>query len=161
MMDSKTKVTAEDGKHDRLLTREFDLPVELLFKGFVDPEIIVQWKTPPGTTAKISNLESRKNGSFQMQGMDAEGKVVFTTRGVIHELIPNLKIIRTFQVEGAPMGVQLEVYDFEKLADETSRLKMHVIYETVAQRDMVLKSPASGNMDLAFNRLQELLVKVK
>jgi hypothetical protein len=58
------------------------------------------------------------------------------------------------------MGVQLEVYDFEKLTDETSRLNMHVIYETVAQRDMTLKMPAA-HMDNAFNRLQELLGKPK
>jgi uncharacterized protein YndB with AHSA1/START domain len=160
-MDLKTKVTAEDGKHDLLITREFDLPVELLFKAYVDPEIIVQWKTPPNTTAKILKLSSGKHGNYQMQISDAEGKVMAVTHGVIHDLVPNLKIIRTFQVDGAPMGVQLEVYDFEKLTDETSRLKMHVIYESVAQRDMVLKGPTGQNMDLAFNRLQELLGKAK
>ena len=160
-MDLKTKVTAEDGKHDLLITREFDLPVELLFKAYVDPEIIVQWKTPPNTTAKILKSAMGKHGSFQMQITGADGNVMAVTHGVIHDLIPNQKIIRTFQVEGAPMGVQLEVYDFEKLSDETSRLNMHVIYETVAQRDMVFKGPASANMDMSFNRLQELLGKRK
>jgi len=157
-MDLKTKVTAEDGKHDLLITREFDLPVELLFKAFVDPELVVQWKTPPNTTAKILKSAMGKHGSFQMQISDAEGKVIAVTHGVIHDLIPDLKIIRTFQVEGAPMGVQLEVYDFEKLTDETSRLSMHVIYETVAQRDMVFKM-SGANMESAFNRLEELLGK--
>ena len=156
-MDLKTKVAAEEDKHDLLITREFDLPVELLFKAFVDPEIIVQWKTPANTTAKILKSAMGKHGSYQMQISEADGKVVAVTHGVIHDLIPDQKIIRTFQVEGAPMGVQLEVYDFEKLAEETSRLNMHVIYESVSQRDMVLKSPTGQNMDMAFNRLQELL----
>lgn len=160
-MELKTKVAAEAGKHDLLITREFDLPVELLFKAYVDPEIIVQWKTPPNTTAKILKSAMGKHGSFQMQISDAEGKVVAVTHGVIHDFILDRKIVRTFQVEGAPMGVQLEVYDFEKLSDETSKLHMHVIYETVAQRDMVLKGPASQNMDHSFNRLQELMGKGK
>ena len=158
-MELKTKVAAEDGKHDLLITREFDLPVELLFKAYVDPEIIVQWKTPPNTTAKILKSAMGKHGSYQMQISDADGKVLAVTHGVIHDLIPGQKIIRTFQVEGAPMGVQLEVYDFEKLTDDTSKLNMHVIYETVAKRDMVLKSPASQNMDSSFNRLEELMGK--
>ena len=160
-MDLKTKVAAEDGKHDLLITREFDLPVELLFKAYVDPEIIVQWKTPPNSTAKILKSAMGKHGSFQMQISDAEGKVMATTHGVIHDLVPEQKIIRTFQVEGAPMGVQLEVYDFIKLTDDTSKLNMHVIYESVAQRDMVLKGPASANMESSFNRLEALLGKRK
>ena len=159
-MDLKTKVTAEEGKHDLLITREFDLPVELLFKAYVDPEIIVQWKTPPHATAKILKSAMGKHGSFQMQISDAVGNVMAVTHGVIHDFIPNRKIVRTFQVEGAPMGVQLEVYDFEKITDDTSKLKMHVIYETVAQRDMVYKAP-NANMDSAFNRLEELLGKTK
>jgi len=75
-------------------------------------------------------------------------------------MIPDQKIVRTFQVEGAPMGVQLEVYDFEKLTDETSRLKMHVIYETTAQRDMAFKS-SGANMGSAFDKLEALLGKKK
>ena len=50
--------------------------------------------------------------------------------------------------------------EFEKITDDTSKLKMHVIYETVAQRDMVYKAP-NANMDSAFNRLEELLGKTK
>ena len=31
-MEQKTKVNAEEGKHDLIITREFELPLELLFK---------------------------------------------------------------------------------------------------------------------------------
>ncbi len=31
-MEQKTKIIAEDGKQDLMITREFDLPLELLFK---------------------------------------------------------------------------------------------------------------------------------
>jgi hypothetical protein len=30
-MELKTKINAEDGKHDLVITREFDLPLELAF----------------------------------------------------------------------------------------------------------------------------------
>jgi len=36
-MELKTKVNAEDGKQELVITREFDLPVELLFKAYEDP----------------------------------------------------------------------------------------------------------------------------
>ncbi len=39
-MEHKTRISAEDGKQDLVITREFDLPLELLFKAHVEPEIV-------------------------------------------------------------------------------------------------------------------------
>jgi len=162
-MGLKTKMHAEEGKQDLIITREFDLPVELVFKAHVDPELIVQWKTLPNTTAKILKFGGKKHGSYQMQSTDAQGKIVSSVSGVIHEFIPNQKIIRTFEVENAPIVVQLEIYDFERLTDNTSKLSMHVIYESGAIRDQLLKMPgASGyTMGMAHDRMQELMNKFK
>src|ERR1700739_1396086 len=102
-MELKTKVTAEEGKHDLVITRQFDLPVELLFKAFVEPGLVEQWMSNPHATAKVLKLESAKHGSYQLQSTDAGGNVVFRSSGVIHELIPDIKMRRTFEVEGAPL----------------------------------------------------------
>src|ERR1700712_4116556 len=109
-MEQKTKISAEDGKQELVITREFDLPLELLFKAYVEPELVEQWM---GT--KVLKLESKKNGSYQIQTSDGKGNVMFEASGVIHELIPNKKITRTFEMANTPFGVQLEVYDFEQL----------------------------------------------
>ena len=146
-MEQKTKINAEDGKQDLVITREFDLPLELLFKAYEEPDIVEQWM---GT--KVLKLESKKHGSYQFETTDAKGNVVFKANGVIHEFIPNQKITRTFEMENTPFGVQLEVYEFEKLTDDTSKLNMHVIYESVAQRDQVLKLPFAQGINMAHNR---------
>ena len=135
-MELKTKIHAEDGKQDLVITREFDLPLELLFRAHAEPEIVEQVM---GT--KVLKLESKKHGSYQFETTDDKGNVVFKANGVIHEFSPNRKITRTFEMENAPFGVQLEIYEFEKLTDDTSKLKMHVIYESGALRDQVLKLP--------------------
>lgn len=162
-MELKTKVHAEDGTQDLTITREFDLPVELLFKAHVDPEIIVQWKVMPNATANILEYGGKKHTGYRMQQIDAQGKVLSTVHGVIHEFIPNQKIIRTFEVENAPIGVQLEIYDFESLTDNTSKLTMHVIYESGAIRDQVMKIPgASGyTMGMAHDKMEEIMRKLK
>lgn len=151
-MELKTKINAVDGKQELLITREFDLPVELLFKAYEDPEIVEQWMT-----SKVVKLESKKNGSYLLQKTDDKGNVIFQARGVIHEFIPNQKITRTFEMATTSYGVQLEVYDFEKLTDDTSRLNMHVIYESVEQRDEMLKLPFTQGLNWAHNRIQEVL----
>src|ERR1700712_5066366 len=112
-MELKTKVNAKEGKQDLLITREFDLPLELLFKAFQEREIVEQWM---GST--VLKYEARKHGSYQFEKRDDEGKVVFGANGTFHEFIPNRKITRTFEMENAPFfGVQLEVCEFEKLTD--------------------------------------------
>jgi len=155
-MEQKTKINAEDGKQDLVITREFDLPLELLFKAYVEPEIVEQWMT-----SKVVKLESKKNGSYQLEKTDEKGNVLFQANGVIHEFIPNRKITRTFEMSNTSYGVQLEVYEFEKLTHDTSKLNMHVIYESVAQRDQVLQLPFAKGLNWAHNRLQEVLNNLK
>jgi uncharacterized protein YndB with AHSA1/START domain len=155
-MERKTKVDAENGKHDLFITREFELPVELLFRAYAEPEIVELWM---GT--KVLKLESTKHGSWKIETSGGKGNLAFQASGVIHEFIPNQKIIRTFEMENTPFGVQLEVYEFEPLTADTSKLNMHVIYESVAQRDEVLKLPFAQGINMAHNRLENAMKQVK
>ena len=152
-MERKTKVNAEEGKQDLVIVREFDLPVDLLFKAYVEADIVEQWM---GT--KVLKLENKRHGSFQFETTDPQGNK-HRFNGSIHDFTPNQKITRTFEFEKMPFGVQLEVLEFEKLTDDTSKLNMHVIYESVAQRDQVLKLPFAQGINMAHNRLQEILNK--
>jgi uncharacterized protein YndB with AHSA1/START domain len=154
-MEQKTKISAEDGKQELVITREFDLPLELLFKAYVEPDIVEQWM---GT--KVLKLESRKHGGWQFETIDPKGNR-YGFNGVIHEFSPNQKITRTFEMENMPFGVQLEFYEFETLTADTSKLTMHVIYESVAQRDQVLKMGMTQGINMAHNRLQAVASKLK
>jgi uncharacterized protein YndB with AHSA1/START domain len=160
-MELKTKISAEEGKHDIVITREFDLPVELLFKAHAEPDILEQWMSNPYSTAKVLKFEGKKHGSYQLESTDAQGNVVFRSNGVIHEFNPDKKITRTFEMENAPFGVQLEVYEFVPLTDDTSKLNMHVIFESVALRDQLLKLPFAQGLNMAHNRLEEVLKTLK
>lgn len=154
-MEQKTKIIAIDGKQEIMITREFDLPLELLFKAYVEPEIIEQWM---GT--KVLKLESKRHGSYQFETTDPKGnKHGFS--GVIHDCVPNKKITRTFEMDNTPFGVQLEFCEFEQLTDDTSKLTMHVIYESVEKRDQLLKLPFTQGINMAHNRIQDVVSKLK
>lgn len=155
-MERKTQITAHSGEQDLTITREFDLPLELLFKAYVESEIVEQWM---GT--KVLKLENKKHGSYQFETSDPNGNVVFRANGVIHEFSLNRKITRTFEMENAPFGVQLEVLEFEQLTGGGSKLRMHVIYESVAQRDQLLQLPFAHGLNVAHNRLQAIASKMK
>ncbi|WDZ98844.1 SRPBCC family protein [Mucilaginibacter sp. SJ] len=154
-MEQKTKIDAENGKQDLTITRVFDLPVELLFKAYMEPEIVEQWM---GT--KVLKLENKKHGSWQFETKDPHGNVVFKANGTIHEFIPGQKITRTFEMDNAPFDVQLEFLEFEKLTGDTSKLNMHVVYRTPELRDQMLKLPFAYGINMAHNRLQDVLSKM-
>lgn len=154
-MEPKTKVNAEDGTQELVITRDFDLPLELLFRAYAEAELVEQWM---GT--KVLKLENKKHGSFQFETTDPKGNK-YRFNGAIHEFSPERRIIRTFEFEGMPFGVQLEVLDFEALSDNTSRISIHTIYESVAKRDHVLKMPFAQGINMAHNRLEEIARKLK
>lgn len=153
-MEYKTKVSAEAAQQVISIEREFDLPVSLLFKAFVVPEIVEQWM---GTS--VLKLESKKHGSFHFATTDPKGNVHHFS-GAIHAFQHNEKIIRTFEMEGMPFGVQLEILEFESITDQRSRLNKKVIYESVSQRDANLKLPFKQGINLAHNRLEEIVTNI-
>jgi uncharacterized protein YndB with AHSA1/START domain len=154
-MEQKTKINAEDGKQELVITREFDLPVDLLFKAYVEADIVEQWM---GT--KVLKLENKRHGSYQFETTDPKGNK-HRFNGTIHEFVPNQKITRTFEMENTPFGVQLEFLEFEKLTDETSKLNMHVVYRSVALRDQLLQLPFAKGINMAHNRIQDIVSKLK
>jgi Uncharacterized conserved protein len=155
-MERKTKIHAEEGRQELLITREFDLPVELLFRAYTDPEIVEQWM---GT--KVLKLENKKHGSWQFETSDPQGNVVFQSNGVIHDLVLNQRITRTFEMDNTPFAVQLEFLDFEELTSDTSKLTMHIVFKSVVDRDQLLQLPFAQGLNMAHNRLQNVCNRLK
>jgi len=154
-MERKTKIYAENGKQELTITREFDLPVDLLFRAHVEADIVEQWM---GT--KVLKLESRNHGSFQFVTTDPAGNE-HGFNGVIHEFVLNEKITRTFEMEGSPFGVQLEFMEFEQLGDDRSKLNIHTVFRSTTVRDQLLKLPFSYGINMAHDRLEEVVSKLK
>lgn len=154
-MERKTKVEAENDKQELLITREFDLPVELLFKAYAEAELVEQWM---GT--KVLKLESRKHGSWQFETADAKGDIVFRANGVIHDFEPYRKITRTFEMENSNFPVQLEFLDFESLTDQTSKLTIQIVFKSIEDRNQLLKLPFAYGLNMGHNRLQEVLSRL-
>lgn len=154
-MERKTKVHAENGRQELTVTREFDLPVNLLFRAYIEPEIVEQWM---GT--KVVKLECRKHGAYEFVTTDPMGNK-HGFNGTIHEFVPDEKITRTFEMENTPFPVQLEFLEFEELTENTSKLTMHIVYKSIEHRDAMLKMPFAQGVNMAHNRLQEIVNNLK
>ncbi len=154
-MEQKTRIEAEEGKQEIIITREFDLPLELLFKAYEEPDLFEQWM---GT--KVLKMENKKHGSYAFE-TSFNGKVVFSANGTIHEFLPNKRITRTFEMENTTFPIQLEFLEFEALTNETSKLTMLIVFKTIEFRNQLLQMPFSQGLNMAHDKLQEIISTVK
>ena len=51
--------------------------------------------------------------------------------------------------------------EIEKLTDDTSRLNMQMVFRTPALRDQMLKLPFRQGLNMAHDRLQKVVNKLK
>lgn len=150
-MEQKTKIIAEDGRQDLHILRDFNISVELLFKAYSEPSLIEQWM---GT--KVTLFENKDHGSFRFE-TSKQGRTVFKANGTIHKTLLNQNIVRTFEMEDTPIGVQLEFLHFEKLSSEKSRLNLHIIYQSEKHRAEQLKLPFAFGLSMAHDKLENIL----
>lgn len=150
-MELKTKVQAEPGRQEIFITRQFDLPVDLVFRAYTEADLLAQWM---GT--KVIKLENERHGSWQIETSDPNGNVVFKANGVIHEIVTDCKITRTFEMENTGFPIQLEYLTFESTSAETCLLTVHTLFKSVADRDILLKMPFAFGLSMAHDRLQNL-----
>lgn len=154
-MEQKTKINAPEGKQELTITREFDLPVELVYKAYTEAEYISQWM---GTN--VLKLENRNHGSYEFE-TSHEGNVMFKANGTIHKVVPNQEIVRTFEMENMPIGVQLEFLNFKKISEDKSKLTIQVIYKSEKHRAEQLKLPFAYGLTMAHNKLEDVLSNFK
>lgn len=155
-MEQKTKLTADDGKQEILITRIFALPVDLLFKAYTVPALVEQWMGN-----KVLKMENFTHGSYLFETKDGQGNVMFRANGSIHKVIENENITRTFEMENTGFPVQLEFLDFEPLNEDTSKLTMKIVFKSVEDRDNMLKLPFAKGINMAHNQLENLINKLK
>src|SRR5258708_12700784 len=98
---NKTTITAEPGKQEMLITREFDAPRELVFQAFTDPELYVRWLGPRRLTMTLETFEPRSGGRWRYICKDQSGNE-FAFRGVYHEVPAPQPILYTFDFYSLP-----------------------------------------------------------
>jgi uncharacterized protein YndB with AHSA1/START domain len=159
---NKTVITAEPGKQELFITREFDAPRELVFKAHTDPDIYVRWLGPRDLTMNLETFEPVSGGRWRFIQKDKEGNE-FGFHGVNHDVTTPERIIGTFEFEGLPESghVILETTKFESLPGGRTRVTTHSVYQSVEDRDgMVASGMESGVVD-GFERLDEILEEMR
>lgn len=83
-----------DPKLDLVLERELDVPVELVWEAWTDPESIRQWFVPKPWTITECEVDLRVGGAFRSVMRSPEGEE-FTNLGCYLDILPLQRLIFT------------------------------------------------------------------
>jgi uncharacterized protein YndB with AHSA1/START domain len=151
------QVVADPGTHQIVITRSFDAPRELVFKAFTDPDAIRRWWGLRDTETIIDRLEARPGGSWRFVERDKDGNED-GFHGVFHDVTAPERIVWTFEFEGMPGHVLLETFTFEE-QDGKTHMTDSSVFQSVGDRDGMLRSGMESGAGESFDRLDEYLAK--
>ena len=162
-INNNTQIIAEEGKQELFIIREFDAPKELVFKAFTDPDILVQFFAPFGNTMHFNHHDYQNHGSYSWCNKDASGNVLCTFSGTIHEISAPDRVIQTSEFMELPERghVVLEAMKFEALPGDRTKLVIHDVCFSVADRDAMIQSGMEHGLVAIFNQLDELIKQNK
>lgn len=158
---NRTQITAEPGKQELFIIREFDAPRELVFRAHTEPELYVQWLGPRDLTMHLETFEPYTGGQWRYISKDQNGNQ-YGFRGVFHEITPPERMIQTFEYEGLPETghVSLETLTLEPLPAGRTRVTIHSVFQSIADRDGMIQSGMEHGVNDGYARLDELLLEV-
>lgn len=157
-MSNALTVTAPDGVPFVDFTREFDYPVEQVFRTYADPDRVSQWLGPRGYEMEVDHYDFRSGGSYAYTHIDPSGEK-YRFRGSLHTVRENEIAIQTFEFLGFPDVVSIETLRFEDLGAGRTRLTGHSVYPSQEARDGMVSSGMESGMADGFDRLEELLAQ--
>jgi uncharacterized protein YndB with AHSA1/START domain len=156
-MPSKNKVTvtAEPGKQEVFITREFDAPRELVYKAHIDPKLYVQWLGPHGYEMILEEFEPVSGGKYRYIHKDKDGNE-YGFHGSFHEMsIDNM--VQTFEFEGYPGHVSLDCMTLEVMPGGRTKATIHSIFQSVSDRDGMIQSGMETGVREGYERLDDIL----
>lgn len=149
-------VTAPEGVQYVDFVREFDAPVEAVFRAHSEPELIKQWLGPNGYEMEIEHYNFVTGGGYRYIHRDPNTGEEYAFNGVFHVVRPNEFAIQTFEFEGYPDIVSVESMRFEDLGNGRTRLVGHSVYPTQEARDGMVASDMERGMSEGYARLEAL-----
>ncbi len=155
----RTRIITDSGKQEIVITRMFDAPRKLVFKAYTDQNLIPQWWGPKRFTTLIDKRDVRQGGLWRYVQHDAAGNR-YAFHGVYHEILSPERIVNTFEFEGMPGHVSLETATFEEIGGKT-KVTTRSVFQTVEDRDNMLKSGMEEGVFETMDRLAELLGTLK
>jgi len=153
------QISAPPGVPQIVATADFDAPRMLVFRAFMEPDLLSQWLGPRRVTMTIDEFDPRDGGRYRYSHHDSEGNT-YTFHGVFHGEPKLSGAVQTFEYEGAPGHVSLDTLSLEE-RDGRTFVTTNSVYQSVEDRDAMVQAGMETGVTEGMERLGELLESLK
>jgi uncharacterized protein YndB with AHSA1/START domain len=159
MNTNPTTIDAPEGTPFLDLTRDFDATPAQVFRAYTDPKLVAQWLGPRDLEIDIEEYDARSGGRYRFVhhgGHLGEQRAAF--HGVFHTVEPDRLIIQTFEYEGVPDEVKLDILRIQEV-DGRTRVVGRSVFPSMEAREGALNAGMLHGMQESMERLTELLAR--
>jgi uncharacterized protein YndB with AHSA1/START domain len=145
------------------IIRIFDVPRDLVFQAWVDPQHLAEWWGPNGFTNPVCKIDPRPNGKIRIDMTGPDG-TVYPMGGRFHEVVrPQRLVFTATSFEDEKGNAKLETHNTITFEDYKGKTKLTL-------RAIVIKftediKPALDGMEIGWvqtlDRLEELVKVLK
>ena len=154
------QISAPPGVPQIVTTVEFDAPRYLVFRAFMEPDLLAQWLGPRRVTMTIEEYDPRDGGRLSLHPPRRRRQRTYSFHGVFHGE-PSLEgAVQTFEYEGAPGHVSLDTLTLEE-RDGRTTVRTNSVFQAVEDRDAMVQAGMEKGVTEGMERLEELLEKLK
>jgi uncharacterized protein YndB with AHSA1/START domain len=162
LIGTSLKDFVENAAREIFITREFNVPRELVWEAMTNPKHVVNWWGPRGFTTTIEKMDLRVGGVWQHVMLGPDG-AKYPNISVFTEIVKPERIVFSHggEREGGPGVSFVSTWSFEKLAANKTRVSIRMIFPSATERDFVVKEfGAIEGGKQTLERLGEYLPKM-
>ncbi len=141
-----------------VMTRTFDAPRRFVFEALSKCEHLKHWWGPRRYEVAKCELDFRPGGKWRFVQRGADGQE-FAFRGEIREIVPNERVVQTFEFEGFPGHISVETLTLTEQDGKTIWTSRSV-FDSVEDRDGMLQSGMEDGANETMDRLEEYLAEM-
>jgi uncharacterized protein YndB with AHSA1/START domain len=157
---SKNNLVVERENLALSMSRVFDAPRELVWKVYMDPQLIPQWWGFRTSKTIVDKMDLRVGGAWRYIQTDDQGNE-HAFKGVYKEIQAPERLVYTFEYEPFAGHVSVDTITLQELADGKTLLTARTTFDTLEDLEGMIQSGMEGGATETWDRLEELLEREK
>lgn len=146
------------GERGVRIEREFAASRERVWRAFTEAELVAQW-WGRGNKLEVERLEVERGGHWRFVEHGPDG--VHGFEGRFREVVPQERLVMTFEWDGMPGYVSIQTAEFEELGPDRTKVTTTAEFFTREERDGMVQSGMEGGLNESYAALDRLLASMR
>lgn len=148
-----------------LVTRSFDAPVGLVWRAYVEPDLMRRWCSGlPGWSMPVCEMDIRVGGRYRWRWRSDDNAQEFGFTGEVLDVVPHARLVHTQVYDpgdlGFSMGAEASIVTvtFQEVGGMT-HVATTIRYASKADRDEAFATGMADGMEMSYQQLEGVLAE--